>query len=322
MKKSPKLGLALGAGGARGLAHIGILKVLHENKVYLDYIAGTSMGAVIAAAYAAGKTPEEIGAIAKTTDWKDMVDFGVPKTGLLQGKLIEKGIRNLVNNKKFHQLNMPLRIVAYNLTTRERVVFSKGDVATAVRASISIPGIIAPALIGKDRYIDGMIADPTPFDVVKDMGADIVIAVDLYNREKKVSGPEVKENKLASELRKKFIDDELLNLKNYLFPDFWPKMVKRILRWAFDKLVYPARVLKIMAGREPPEITKVMYEALVIITNNFAWERIEHADIQFKIRPTFDGLDWLDFDKVDKIITIGEGAMEKELPKLKTMLKD
>jgi NTE family protein len=320
MKKRPKIGLALGAGAARGLVHIGVLKVLHKNKIYPDYLAGTSMGAVIAALYAAGKTPEEIEAIAKTTDWKSIVDFTFPKAGLLQGKLIEEKIKKLLDKKKFHQLDIPLQIVAYNLTKHKKAIFAKGDVARAVRASIGIPGIVKPALIGKNQYIDGMIVDPTPFDLVKEMGADIVIAVDLYKQEEKTERPEAREKTFADELMQKFVADELRNLKNYLFPDFWPNIIIKSCNWLFDKILYPARVMKIMIGKEAPEITKVLYETLITVSNNFARERIEHAEIQFKIQPTFDGLDWLDFDKVEKMVAIGEEAMQKELPRLKKLL--
>ncbi len=322
MKKRPKLGLALGAGAARGLAHIGILKVLHQNKIYPDYIAGTSMGAVIGAAYAAGKTPEEIETAAKSTDWKNMVDFTAPKTGLLRGKLIEENIRLLTQSKKFHQLNIPLQIAAYNLTKKKKAVFAKGDVARAVRASISMPGIVTPAAINHDQYIDGMVIDPTPFDIVKDMGADIIIGVDLYNRDETIERPKAKERTLVKELTQKFVADELLNLRNYLIPDFWPELFTKMLRWLFDKTIYLTRVVKVMAGWELPEITKVLYKSLTIITNNFARERMENADIQFKVQPKFDGLSWLDFDKADRMIAIGEEAMKKELPRLKKMLAE
>ena len=96
-----KIGLALGGGSARGLAHIGVLKVLHKHKIYPDYIAGTSIGAVIGSLYAAGHSPDEIEEIAKTTKWKKMVDFTIPKAGLIEGRMIENKIRKLVSNKEF-----------------------------------------------------------------------------------------------------------------------------------------------------------------------------------------------------------------------------
>src|SRR3989338_10085785 len=101
MIKKKKLGLALGGGSARGLAHIGVLKELHRRKIYPDYIAGTSIGAVIAAMYAAGHTPDEIEKIAKTTNWKEIVDFTIPKAGLIKGELAEQSIRKMVLHKQF-----------------------------------------------------------------------------------------------------------------------------------------------------------------------------------------------------------------------------
>src|SRR3989338_6659222 len=141
MKKKLKLGLALGAGGARGLAHIGVLKALHDAGIQPDFLAGTSMGAVIGALYAVGKSPEEIEEIVKTTDWQRMMDVTVPKTGFLQGKIVEEHLRELLWNKPFHRLKIPLHIVAYNLSKKKEVIFSTGDVAQAVRASIYIPGV-------------------------------------------------------------------------------------------------------------------------------------------------------------------------------------
>ena len=138
--KKVKVGLALGSGAAKGLAHIGVLKNLHKHKIYPDYIAGTSMGAVIGALYCVGYTPEKIEEITKTTEWKNIIDFDIPKAGLIRGRLVENKIRRLLKDKKFSDLNTSLKIVSYNFDKKEKVVFSKGNVAKAVRASISIPG--------------------------------------------------------------------------------------------------------------------------------------------------------------------------------------
>lgn len=320
-KKEKVLGLALGAGGARGLTHLGILKVLHKHKIYPKYLAGTSMGAVIAAAYSVGRLPEDLVEIAKTTQWKEIVDFTVPKAGLIQGKLVERKIRKLVLNKEFNQVKTKLRVVAYNFTKREKVVFRRGDIATAVRASISIPGIFAPVKINRNLFIDGAVANPTPFDVVKDMGADVIVAVDLFNIEKiHVSKLAVKKKSLFSEFREKFITEELLNLKNYLLADRWPKIITPVLMAIFDKLLYPAKVIKMMLGKEIPLIAKIMSETTTILTNNLARERLNCATIDVKVTPKFDSLTWSDFDKVDDFVAIGEKAMEKYIPELKKKL--
>jgi predicted acylesterase/phospholipase RssA len=319
--KRKTIGIALGGGAARGLVHIGVLKVLHKHKIYPDYIAGSSMGAIIGAAYAAGHSPEELEDIANTVDWKKMVDFTVPKSGIIKGDAIEKGFQKLVKNKSFKQLATPLSVIAYNVTKKQKVVFSKGDVAKALRASSSIPGIFSPAIINKNEYIDGVVVDPTPFGVVREMGADIIIAVDLYNKDTQTKSTAPKKGSLMSELREKFVIVELLNIKNLLFPERWPKLIRRFLQWMFDKILYPTKVLRILAKKELPQITKVMYESFNIVVNNYAKERMEHADIDIKLRPAFKRLRWSDFEKVTPFVKLGEKVMEEQIRTLQRKLR-
>ncbi|HIJ10826.1 TPA: patatin-like phospholipase family protein [Candidatus Woesearchaeota archaeon] len=320
-KKRKTIGLALGGGAARGLVHIGVLKVLHKHKIYPDYIAGTSMGAIIGAAYAANRSPDELHEIASTVDWKKMVDFTVPKSGIIKGDAIEKGFQKLVKLKSFKELVIPLHVVAYNVTKKQKVIFSKGDVAKALRASSSIPGIFSPALINGNEYIDGVVVDPTPFDVVREMGADIIIAVDLYNKDKRGKAVAPKKGSLMQELREKFLIVELLNLKNLLFPERWPKLLRRFLQWIFDKVLYPAKVLRILAKKELPPITRVMYDSFNIVVNSYAKERMKNGDIDIKLRPEFRNLRWADFDKVDQFVRLGEKTMEVQMRKLKRKLR-
>jgi predicted acylesterase/phospholipase RssA len=319
-KRSKKLGIAFGAGGAKGLAHIGILKVLHKHGIQPDCLAGTSMGAVIGAMYAAGHSPEDIEEIAKTTDWKSIVDFTIPKLRLLRGELVEQRLRKLVYGKDFSELTIPLHVVAYDLTTHKRVIFSEGDVAKAVRASLSIPGIFSPLRIGRHYYIDGGVTDPTPFDVVKEMGADIIIAVDLFTKEKTVTGPIVHKKSLFAKLQEQFIAAELTQLKNLIFPEEWPDFLRRMFVWIFDRILYPARIVRILAGRELPPIAKIMNETIHILSNNLARERLAHADIHFKVTPSFKNIGWSDFDNVEQFVNIGTRAMERHIPELKKAL--
>jgi len=316
-----KLGLALGGGGAKGFAHLGVLKVLEKHGIKPDYIAGTSAGAIAGAAYAAGNKLEEIEEHFKKTNWQEVVDFAVPKRGLVRGKLVETQIRELINNKSFGKLDIPLSVVAYNLSKMEPVVFTRGDVASAVRASISIPGVFSPQRIDGDEFIDGAVSIPTPFDIVRKMGADVVIAVDLFYAEKITAGPVVKERKLYQELKKKFIVDELGFLKDFLFPLKWPRMIRRLLSWLFDKLLYPARVIKVLAGREQLPITKIMSLTTEIIQNNLAKERLNNSGAEIKITPKFLKTDWSNFDHAEKFVRRGERAMEKEIERLKRLLR-
>jgi len=316
-----KLGLALGAGGARGFAHIGVLKALHENKFFPDYIAGTSMGAVVGAMYAAGISPSEIQKIVQKTKWKKVVDFTEPKLGLLQGRAAENKLAELLNNKSFNQLEIPLKVVSYNLTQKKLVVFGRGKVARALRASISIPGIFHPAVIAGQQYIDGAVADPTPYDIVREMGADVIIAVDLFSTEMKVQGPVIHQQGVFDELKNQFIKEELNFLRTALFPEKWPEGFRKFFDWVFDKILYPARILRMLAGAEHFPITKVMYEAVTVMTNNLARERYKNADVDVSVRPNLGHLRWNDFGKVNQFAHSGEKAMLSKIGLLKKKLK-
>ena len=319
MKK--KLGLAFGAGSARGFVHIGVLKTLHKHKLLPDFIAGTSIGAAIGALYGVGYSPDQIKEIVKTIEWRRIVDFTIPKSGLLKGELIENKLRTILQNKNFNALSPPLQIVSYNITKNKTVIFSKGDVARAVRASISIPGIFSPLVIDGDKYVDGMLGNPTPYDIVREMGADIVIAVDLFKNGKEISISQMKRSSLFKQFKKKFILDELLNARNYLFPEKWPQLLHRIFNWFFGKIVFSKRMLKIIFRQEVPEVSKVIYHSFVALAGNFARERISNAKVDLLIAPSFNNLRWSDFDKVDQFIRIGEKAMEEKIPELKRLLK-
>lgn len=175
----PKIGLALGSGGARGFAHLGVLKVLEEENIPISYIAGSSIGALVAALYASGLGLDRLYKLAKSFRRNNFIDLTIPKMGLIAGKRITEFIRLLTKGKKIEELEIPIAIVATDLQTGAKVVFRQGDVARAVRASISIPGIFVPAEVDGRLLVDGGVVDRVPVSVAREMGADIVIAVDV-----------------------------------------------------------------------------------------------------------------------------------------------
>lgn len=187
--KRPKIGLALGSGGARGLAHIGLLKVLEEHNIAIDYLAGSSIGALVGSLYCVGHSPEQIKKIFSLFPQRVWTDYTVPKMGFVAGDKIKEIIRLFTKQKNIEQTSIPLSIVATNLSKGERRVFQSGSIAEAVRASISIPGIFVPEKIEGNYYVDGGVIDRVPVSVVKDMGADIIIAVDVsfYDGEHPIS---------------------------------------------------------------------------------------------------------------------------------------
>ncbi|CVK17713.1 patatin-like phospholipase family protein [Sporomusa sphaeroides] len=175
----PKIGLALGSGGLRGIAHIGVLKVLEKYNIPVDYIAGCSIGSLIGALYTAGLDPETMFKLAKNLKKRHWLDFVIPQMGMVSGERALATIRLLTKQKTFAELKTPLAVVATELNSGREVVFTEGDVAQAVRASISVPGVFIPFTIDGKLFVDGAVINPTPIDTVRNMGADVVIAVDL-----------------------------------------------------------------------------------------------------------------------------------------------
>ncbi|WP_338451945.1 patatin-like phospholipase family protein [Niallia oryzisoli] len=175
----PKIGLALGSGGARGFAHLGVIKVLVENGVPIDFIAGSSMGSLVACFYGAGIEMNRLYKLSTAFKRKYYLDFTVPKMGFIAGNRVKELIRVFTKGKRLEELMIPVSVVATDLMTGEKVVFQEGPIAEAVRASISIPGIFVPEKQNGRLLVDGGVVDRVPVSVVKEMGADIVIAVDV-----------------------------------------------------------------------------------------------------------------------------------------------
>jgi NTE family protein len=177
--RPPRVALALGGGAARGFAHIGVIEVLEENGIRPDIVTGTSAGSLVAALYAAGRTGKELEAIAINMDESALTDWSFPGRGLIRGEALAHYIREATGNKPLEQMKIPLGIVATDLDTGRPIVFRRGDVGTAVRASSAVPAVFQPVRIGTHEYVDGGLASPVPVRAARDMGADVIIAVDI-----------------------------------------------------------------------------------------------------------------------------------------------
>ncbi|MBE2233620.1 MAG: patatin-like phospholipase family protein [Anaerolinea sp.] len=181
----PILGIALGGGGARGLAHIGVLKVLQQAGIFPRLVAGTSMGGIVGAMYARGMSAEQMEAavqraIRSRTDILRAIDLKITQTGFVRGARIYDFIADMIGPEvTFAQLHRPLAVVATDMNTGREVVLDRGRVADAVRATISVPGVFLPVELGAMRLVDGGMLNNLPVDVVRRMGAQIVIAVDV-----------------------------------------------------------------------------------------------------------------------------------------------
>lgn len=175
----PKVALALGSGGARGFAHIGVIKVLRDEGIPIDMIAGSSIGALVGSIYCSNLDIERMYQLSKYFNQKYYMDVVVPKMGFVAGKRIKEFMKMITYGKNIEELKVPLAIVATDILAGEKVVFTEGDIASAVRASISVPGIFVPEKIDGKLLVDGGVIDRIPISVAKEMGADIVIGVDV-----------------------------------------------------------------------------------------------------------------------------------------------
>lgn len=177
--KIPAIGLALGGGFARGIVHVGILKVLEEENIPVRFIAGTSVGALIGAAYCSGVTPAELEQIASRVRFRDLARWTLSRYGFATNLRMTSFLNRILKVKTFEELRIPLAITATDFTTGEGVVFRSGPLADAVRASCAYPGVFLPVKINGRLLVDGMLAHSLPSQPVREMGADRVIAVNL-----------------------------------------------------------------------------------------------------------------------------------------------
>jgi len=180
--KGPRcIGLSLGGGAARGWAHVGVLEALEEAGIRPGCIAGTSIGALVGAVYASGGI-DAVRTMVRGFDWKRMltlVDPVLPRTGLIDGRRLEDLVRDYVRESRIEDLPIRFSAVATDLSTAREVVLDEGDVADAVRASVSVPGLFTPVQTASGMLVDGGLLNPVPVSVARAMGADWVLAVDI-----------------------------------------------------------------------------------------------------------------------------------------------
>ncbi len=190
LSQRPRVGLALSGGVARGFAHIGVLRVLEENHIPIDYIAGTSAGSIVAAGYAAGMSVDEVASVSRVMRWKDVGRVTLSRLGVQSNARLEEFVRARLPVKRFEELRLPLAVVATDLKTGSAVIMTEGDVAFAVRASCALPGWYVPVTDDHGRQlVDGGLVANIPTAAVRGLGADLVIAVDVNSEGAKFIGP-------------------------------------------------------------------------------------------------------------------------------------
>jgi NTE family protein len=175
----PLIALALGSGGTRGFAHVGVIKALEEAGIVPDIVTGSSSGAVVAALYAGGRSARELEEVARGVEQGDLVDFVLIGKGWVKGEALQDFVNRMVDDRPIEKLARPFAVVATAAKSGRMVVFNRGDTGVAVRASASVPNLFIPPIINGEAYVDGGLSSPVPVKVAREMGADIVIAVDV-----------------------------------------------------------------------------------------------------------------------------------------------
>lgn len=315
-----KIGLALGSGSARGLAHIGVIKALEEENIKVDFIAGTSIGAVIGAAYAGGDL-ERFEQFLYTVDWKTIAsycDFVFPRKGLLQGQKINQLLDAFLTHKTFEETKIPFVAVATDLVTGEEVILKTGDLIQGVRASISLPGVFQPVQYNGSYLVDGGLINPVPANVVKAMGADIVIAVDLS----RIPAVKNTDKKRLKTLRKKNPDK--------------PARIRRRkqngahTRWVFKKLESRYRSVKqsFNSWKEDPQIDEpeepnifdVMANSLNIMSYQITQKNLGYYRPDILLQPEISDIGLFDYDEAHAIIEEGYNQTKENIHKIVGLL--
>lgn len=282
-KKQKKLGLALGGGGARGCAHIGVIKAIEEAGISIDCIAGTSIGSFIGGVFATGNL-KKLEKILIETKWKDVIknfDPVIPKKGFFEGKKFEKLLNQIISKPDFKNIQVPYAAIATDLLSGEEVVIKSGNIIKGIRASVAIPAMITPAKI-KNRYlIDGGVVNPLPVNVVQKMGADVIVAVDL-NRQF------VMEKKKAKTQKRKKIPLRG-KIANWLRPEY-------------------------------PNIIDVIENSIFLMQDQLTQKNLLTHKPDFLIQPNLGSAGIFDFHKAKGMIDEGYQQAQKIIPKLKKLL--
>jgi NTE family protein len=298
--KNKKVGLALGSGSARGWAHIGVIQALSEAGVPINYVAGTSMGALVGSFYASGHLPA-LREFALEMDWKQVVyffDVVFPRSGLIDGIKVQNFIRDHVGTVNIEDLDTPFSTVATDLTKGTEVVIGSGDIIEAVRASISVPGIFTPVQQNDMYLVDGGLVNPVPVTAVRAMGADYIIAVDLNHdimEKKGTIKTGVHEKKMKASAPNE-------NTKNRIWTLLDEKM-KRL------DIPFSEHIEKWISTKEhAPNIFEILISSINVMEARITEARLTLDQPDLLIKPSLGHIKLMEFHKADEAITGGHEA--------------
>lgn len=293
-----RIGLALGSGGARGWAHVGVLRRLEELGVPIACVAGTSIGAIVGAAYAAGRL-DVLEDLSHRLDWRSVarlfVEVSFPRSGLVNGRRVQQLLQDVVGVENIEDLSVPYAAVATDLLSEDPVVLRHGPLIEAIRASIAIPGIFVPARIDGRDLIDGGTTNPLPVDVARLLGADRVIAVDVNLRPGK-GGPEAAREPTPTRPPAQDVPAILARVGTHLPP----------LRGAV------ADIMEHWFRRKSTDLTifDVLTRSIRIAENQITRSRLLTHPPDLLIQPAVGGIDTLEFQRSAPAIEAGRAATD------------
>lgn len=322
-----KIGYALGGGAARGLAHIGVLKVLEEHGIHPDFIAGTSMGALVGALYAGGYTAGDIERLARSLDWRKMLlltDIQPPSGGFIMGNRVMDLLKSILGDLSFSQLKIPYACVAVDIISGEEIVLREGSLLDSVHASFAIPGIFKPVLIKERFLVDGGLRNVVPVSVCREMGADYIIAVnvipepgnvichskrkyrfeacDLDEESEKSAGEKISRQVLSSKSRINNLEIAVINFLHSL----------RIGHDGEEHFKQP-ELKKTRRRTRPPTVWEILSQSLTITQSQLAIE--DTRDANLVINPATEEIGVWQFYKATDAILIGETAARSVIPR-------
>ncbi len=323
-KRGLKIGLALGSGSARGLAHVGVIMALEAYNIPIDIITGSSIGSVIGSLYASGATVrqlEEVALSIKKSKTLFLIDPVFPHSGLISGDRIEKMLNQFgIKDKTFDDLKIPFAAVATDVESGAEVILNQGKVIDAVRASISIPGIFTPVKYQDYYLVDGGVVDPVPVDVVKMMGADIIIAVNLakispYNAVLMVD----KETGLLKEVEN--LEDLRINIgENPKFKD--TKDTEEITPLVDEEKGFLKQTIEQVKSKfEGPNLIEIINQSTDIMGAKITDQSLEGADVII-VPFGMKEIDLFDFDEAEMLIKGGIMAGLINIPEIKKVIKE
>jgi NTE family protein len=305
-KKKKKVGLALGSGSARGWAHIGAIEAIEEAGIPIHCIAGTSIGSFVGAVYSTGDL-RSLKDFALQMDWKKVMsyfDVVFPKSGFMDGKKVHELFSIHTDAKTFDDFKIPISMIATNIRSGKKVIINSGNIIEGIRASVSVPGVFTPVKRGNDWLVDGGLIDPIPVSVVKEMGADFVIAVDLNSD---IVSPEQKK------LRK--VDKDPIPRKQR------HEIIRRISNQYNNagKAVKSQMNKMFLSSEKTPNIIDIMGTSIGIMQTQISRINLAMDPPDILIQPRLGDLGMFDFDQAERSIKEGYDQTKIQLENMKVL---